>query len=52
LANQGHASSDDIAEACGAGGCCGGCRPAIDEILREGRPGRDLVFLPMYSEGA
>ena len=52
LANQGHASSDDIAEACGAGGCCGGCRPAIDEILREGRPSRDLVFLPMYSEGA
>jgi bacterioferritin-associated ferredoxin len=25
---------DDVAAACGAGGACGGCRPAIDELLR------------------
>ena len=52
LANEGAASCDDVAEACGAGGCCGGCKPAIDEILREQRPARDLVFLPMYPQGA
>ncbi|HYI60781.1 MAG TPA: (2Fe-2S)-binding protein [Acidimicrobiales bacterium] len=25
----------DIVSACGAGGVCGGCRPAIEEILSE-----------------
>jgi bacterioferritin-associated ferredoxin len=24
---------DDVAAACGAGGGCGGCRPAIEELL-------------------
>ncbi len=24
---------DDVTERCGAGGCCGGCRPAIAEML-------------------
>ena len=47
LANEGAASCDDVAEACGAGDCCGGCKPAIDEILREQRPAPALVSLPL-----
>jgi NAD(P)H-nitrite reductase large subunit len=26
-----------VARACGAGGDCGGCRPAIDELIKEER---------------
>lgn len=25
----------DVVQACGAGGVCGGCRPAIHDLLRE-----------------
>jgi bacterioferritin-associated ferredoxin len=28
---------DDVAKACGAGGRCGGCVPAIEELLVESR---------------
>ena len=42
IAREGAQSCEQIAEACGAGACCGGCRPAIDEILREERPGEAL----------
>lgn len=34
-ARDGARSREDIGERCGAGACCGGCRPAIDEILAE-----------------
>lgn len=36
-----------IVAACGAGGVCGGCRPAIEEILSE-----TIVALPRGSEVA
>ena len=31
----GATSIREIVSACGAGGVCGGCRPAIEEILEE-----------------
>ena len=35
---NGCGSAEAIASRCGAGGRCGGCRPAIDEILAEEAP--------------
>jgi bacterioferritin-associated ferredoxin len=29
---------DDLAERCGAGGRCGGCWPALTELLQDSRP--------------
>ena len=41
----------DVGDACGAGTCCGGCRPAIDEIVAETRAKEDaapnLLGLPL-----
>lgn len=37
----------DIARACGAGTCCGGCRSSISEVLETRVPGPGVVFLPM-----
>ena len=36
--DAGARSGQDVREACGAGGSCGGCRPAIDRLieLRDG----------------
>jgi bacterioferritin-associated ferredoxin len=34
---NGACSREDLAEACGAGAGCGGCRPALDELLGESR---------------
>jgi len=31
--DDGARSGSDIREACGAGGSCGGCRPAIDRLI-------------------
>lgn len=31
-------SLDDVAAACGAGAHCGGCRPAIDDLLQARLP--------------
>jgi bacterioferritin-associated ferredoxin len=31
----GACSLREVARACGAGGCCGGCRPEISRILRQ-----------------
>ena len=42
IAREGARSSEQVAEECGAGACCGGCRPAIDEILREERAAPDV----------
>ena len=33
--SAGASTVDDIAEACGAGGGCGGCHPTIEELLDE-----------------
>ena len=31
--NNGARSENDVREACGAGGTCGSCRPAIDQLI-------------------
>jgi bacterioferritin-associated ferredoxin len=38
VVRQGARTCEQVAQACGAGDCCGGCRPAIEEIVREERP--------------
>lgn len=42
---QGACTEEDVAEACGAGGLCGGCVPAVTEILEEERSGRHLPLV-------
>jgi bacterioferritin-associated ferredoxin len=39
---QGAETEEAIAEACGAGSCCGGCVPAVTEILCEEREKRGI----------
>jgi bacterioferritin-associated ferredoxin len=39
---QGAGTEEAIAEACGAGACCGGCVPAVTEILCEEREKRGI----------
>lgn len=34
---------DDVAELCGAGGRCGGCREAIEQVLAVARPVRRVA---------
>jgi bacterioferritin-associated ferredoxin len=34
---EGAETREQVARACGAGSCCGSCRPAIDEIVCEER---------------
>jgi bacterioferritin-associated ferredoxin len=40
---RGAASVDEVADACGAGARCGGCRPTICEMLEQTRPVRLAV---------
>jgi bacterioferritin-associated ferredoxin len=51
VVRDGAQSCDDVAELCGAGACCGGCRPAVDEIVREERRAKDLVLLSLRPVG-
>lgn len=48
VAEAGARDAVQVARACGAGACCGGCRDAIREILVKvhGRPGPDVVQVP------
>jgi bacterioferritin-associated ferredoxin len=47
---EGAESREQVARACGAGSCCGGCRDAIDEIVCEERgPKHRLVLLSFDS---
>ncbi len=41
-----------VAEACGAGGGCGGCRPVVSEILEEAHGARPLTLLRASSSEA
>jgi len=36
---EGAVSEEAVAEVCGAGACCGGCVPAVSEIIGEERGG-------------
>ena len=36
--SSGALDADDVAERCGAGARCGGCRSVIEEILTEAQP--------------
>ena len=38
-----------VAEACGAGGACGGCRPVVREILEEAHGARTLSLVRQES---
>jgi bacterioferritin-associated ferredoxin len=40
-------TTEEVAQACGAGACCGGCRPSIDQIVREERPSQPIVFVQL-----
>jgi bacterioferritin-associated ferredoxin len=48
VVREGAVTTAQIAQATGAGACCGGCREAIDEIvhseLAEGQSGERLVL--------
>ena len=35
LAHEGAESVEDVMSACGAGACCGGCKPLLEELLVE-----------------
>jgi bacterioferritin-associated ferredoxin len=39
-----------VADACGAGGLCGGCVPAVTEILEEEQKGERQ--LPLFTSAA
>lgn len=52
IAREGARNCEQVAEACGAGACCGGCRPAIDEILREERPSPEIRFVGLSVSSA
>jgi bacterioferritin-associated ferredoxin len=48
IQQTGACSREDLARACGAGSCCGGCHPALDELLDEARsPSVARVRLPL-----
>jgi bacterioferritin-associated ferredoxin len=35
-----------VADACGAGSACGGCRPAVEELIAQERQQRRLPLIP------
>ena len=48
---QGGASTEEaVAEACGAGGVCGGCVPAVSELIDEEQ--RSERRLPLFTSAA
>jgi bacterioferritin-associated ferredoxin len=44
IALSGGCTRERVAEMCGAGTCCGGCQPAIDEIIEQEQPGSCIEF--------
>jgi bacterioferritin-associated ferredoxin len=54
VVRQGARTCEQVAQACGAGDCCGGCRPAIDEIVREerGASAPEIRFLNLEASGS
>lgn len=44
IALSGQCTRERVAEMCGAGTCCGGCQPAIDEIIEQVQPGPTISF--------
>jgi bacterioferritin-associated ferredoxin len=51
MALSGHCTADQVAEKCGAGSCCGGCRPAIEEIIEQVNPSQQ-IDLSSFRESA
>ena len=41
---RGACSVQAVADACGAGSCCMGCHPTIDQLLAERTPVRRISF--------
>jgi bacterioferritin-associated ferredoxin len=52
IVREGADTCEEVARACGAGDCCGGCRPAIDEILREERNAPEIRFVYLSASNA
>ena len=54
LAREGVRSPRQLAQACGAGSACGGCRPAVRAILAEAAPApaESSVSLPLAAAPA
>lgn len=52
VVREGARSCEEIAEVCGAGACCGGCRPAVDEIVREEASGSEPVYVTLRTSSA
>ena len=50
---EGASSVADVAQSCGAGSCCGGCHPALDQIITEGQPAiaskEEAPFVPAFA---
>jgi bacterioferritin-associated ferredoxin len=46
LVREGARDLTSIGEACGAGACCGGCRPQLLELLREEHGARECGGAP------
>jgi bacterioferritin-associated ferredoxin len=44
IARSGGCTRERVADMCGAGGCCGGCQPAIDDIIGQEQPGPSIEF--------
>lgn len=51
MVRQGARTCEQVAQACGAGDCCGGCRPAIDEIVREEQQPVQIRFVHLDATG-
>jgi bacterioferritin-associated ferredoxin len=51
VVRDGARTCEQVAEACGAGACCGGCRPAIDEIVREEHGLVEIRFVQLSVSG-
>ena len=47
----GAGTEEAVAEACGAGSCCGGCVPVVSEILWEERERRGVRLLVLVTAG-
>jgi bacterioferritin-associated ferredoxin len=44
IARSGGCTRERVADMCGAGTCCGGCQPAIDNIIHEEQPAPSIEF--------
>ena len=46
-ARTGAGTRTEVSDRCGAAACCGGCAPAVDEILAEENPAARVTLVPL-----